>query len=155
MTDRIASDGVLTDEQRRSLDLLLNMIIPPNSERGMPGAAEVDLIAYVNEFAGDSLVPIQGELDALNEKSHDKFDISFSELAEADREALVEQLRSSRTWTAQSIVVQTMACYYQDDRVVAALGMEPGPPFPSGNEVVSGDLSLLDPVRKRPKLYRE
>jgi hypothetical protein len=33
--------------------------------------------------------------------------------------------------------------------------MEPRPPFPEGFEVEEGDWSLLDPVRARPKLYRD
>jgi hypothetical protein len=48
-----------------------------------------------------------------------------------------------------------MACYYQDDQVVVALGMEARPPFPKGNVVEPGDLSLLDPVRARKQIYRD
>ena len=55
----------------------------------------------------------------------------------------------------KNIVVRTMACYYQDDKVMIALGMEARPPFPKGNEVVSGDLSLLDPVREKKQIYRD
>jgi hypothetical protein len=36
-----------------------------------------------------------------------------------------------------------------------SLGMEPRPPFPTGHEVEQGDWSLLDPVRKRAKFYRD
>ena len=36
-----------------------------------------------------------------------------------------------------------------------SLGMEPRPAFPKGFEVERGDWSLLDPVRARPKLYRD
>ena len=36
-----------------------------------------------------------------------------------------------------------------------SLGMEARPPFPKGYEVEQGDWSLLDPVRARPKMYRE
>jgi hypothetical protein len=50
---------------------------------------------------------------------------------------------------------QTVTAYYQDDRVLQAIGMEARPPFPKGYEVPSGDLSLLDPVRARGRVYRE
>jgi hypothetical protein len=36
-----------------------------------------------------------------------------------------------------------------------ALGIEARPPFPKGNEVTSGDLSLLNPVRERKQIYRD
>ena len=45
--------------------------------------------------------------------------------------------------------------YYQHPRVVAALGLEHRPPHPKGHEMEASDLTLLDPVRRRGKLYRE
>ena len=51
----------------------------------------------------------------------------------------------------------TLACvgYYSAEPVVAALKGSARPPHPLGYEVESDDLSLLDPVRARGKLYRE
>ena len=48
-----------------------------------------------------------------------------------------------------------LACYYRDDRVVRSLGLEPRPPFPLGHTLEQGDWSLLDPVRARPKMWRD
>jgi hypothetical protein len=45
--------------------------------------------------------------------------------------------------------------YYQAPRVVEALGLEARPPHPKGYEVELGDLTLLDEVRRRGKLYRD
>ena len=53
MADLIASDSFLTDEQTRTLNVLLNLIILPDVGRGMPSAAEINFIGYVTEFAGD------------------------------------------------------------------------------------------------------
>ena len=53
--------------------------------------------------------------------------------------------------TLISIILQ---CYYRDDRVMRSLEMEPRPPFPQGFEVEQGDWSLLDPVKRRGKIYR-
>jgi hypothetical protein len=39
--------------------------------------------------------------------------------------------------------------------VLEAIGMEARAPFPKGFEVEPGDLSLLDPVRRRGRVYRE
>ena len=36
-----------------------------------------------------------------------------------------------------------------------SLDMEPRPPFPLGYTLEEGDWSLLDPVRARPKFYRQ
>jgi len=34
-----------------------------------------------------------------------------------------------------------------------ALGLEPQPPYPKGRRVEQGDLSLLDVVRGRPRMW--
>lgn len=155
MTEGTTSEHFLTEEQSRSLRVLLNMIIPPNQEKGMPAAGELDFMGYVREYATDQLDAIQRELDFLNRVSHEQYQHSFADLAPNDRKILIDRLRKKNAQFAQSIVVQTMGCYYQNDKVVTALGMEARPPFPKGHEVVSGDLSLLDPVRKRKPIYRE
>jgi hypothetical protein len=47
-----------------------------------------------------------------------------------------------------------LLCYYRDDRVMTSLGQEPRAPFPKGHVLEQGDLSLLDPVRARPPIWR-
>ena len=54
-----------------------------------------------------------------------------------------------------TLVFHSYAAYYQHGSVVSALGLEPRAPFPGGYEVEPDDLTLLDPVRQRPKLYRD
>ena len=154
MPDPMTSTSVLTEDQSRSLSLLLNMIIPPDPDKGMPGAGELDLMAYVIEFVPDQIEMIKQELDMLNQAAREQYQHIFADLEPDHRNSLVEQLRSKNAQFAQGIAVQIMACYYQDDRVVVALGMAARPPFPKGNEVALGDLSLLDPVRERKQIYR-
>ena len=55
----------------------------------------------------------------------------------------------------QTLLVHAYRDYYQHPRVVEALGLEPRPPFPKGFEVAPSDLTLLDPVRRRRKMYRD
>jgi len=45
--------------------------------------------------------------------------------------------------------------YYQHPRVIEGLDLPPRPPHPKGYEMAPNDLSLLEPVRKRGKAYRE
>ena len=131
------------------------MIIPPNKEKGMPGAGELGFVHYVREFASDQIEAIKSELDMLGQESQDQYNSTFAALSQNEREFLVDLQRKKNAQFAQSIVVQTMACYYQDDKVMIALGIEARPPFPKGNEVTSGDLSLLNPVRERKQIYRD
>ena len=109
---------MLTEDQSRSLPLLLNMIIPADPDKGMPGAGELDLMAYVTEFVPDQIETIKQELDILNGAAQEQYQHTFADLEADDRDALVERLRSENTQFAQNIAIQLMACYYQDDKVV-------------------------------------
>ena len=49
----------------------------------------------------------------------------------------------------------TYTGYYQQAGVVAALGLEAWPPHPGGFTMAPSDVTLVDTVRNRGKLYRE
>ena len=48
-----------------------------------------------------------------------------------------------------------MVCYYQNDKVLEALGLEARPPFPQGYHLDQMDFGLLEPVKKRGKQWRD
>ena len=151
----ILTHTALTDEQCRTLSALVNMIIPPSEDGRMPGAAELDLPGYVRDETGDLIPEIKQGLTALDRHASDEFGQDFAALTDSDRQRLVDAIRVTQPDFVQRLLVQTVAHYYQDDRVLSALGLEPRPPYPEGHTVEPGDLSLLDPVRQRSKLYRE
>jgi len=151
----IGSDNLLTDQQRRTLSALINMMIPASEDGRMPGANELDLLAYVRDESGDLNAEIEQGLTALNQQAIDDFGQDFADLADTDKQSQVDAIRVNEPAFVQSLLLNTVVQYYQNDQVVSALGLEPRPPYPEGHEVEPGDLSLLDPVRKRSKLYRE
>jgi len=153
--DIIQSDNPLSKDQTRTLASILDMIIPPSDDGRMPGASEVDVPAYIQEQSGEAIPLIVEGLASLDEMSETKYNKDFSAITGSDRQELLGQLQTAQPLFVQTLVSLTVTCYYQHDRVLEALGMRPGPPFPEGYEVEAGDLSLLDPVRKRGKLYRE
>lgn len=155
MGERIAADSGLTETQSRTLKALLNLIIPADHDRDMPGAGELDFIGYVKEFAPDSMTAIHGEIDSLDARVTDELGAGVDDVEEQVLEEFVDKLRAGEPYFAVNVVIQAINCYYQDDRVVTALGWEARPPYPEGFEVVRGDLSLLEPVRQRGKIYRE
>jgi hypothetical protein len=79
----------------------------------------------------------------------------FADLEPAQRKAAAARLQESGGESLMYLERIVLQCYYRDDRVMRSLGLEVRPPFPKGFEVEQGDWSLLDPVRARPKLYRE
>ena len=145
--DIITTDSPLSDEQKDKLAGLLDVIIPPSEDGSLPSAAEMDVAAYVQTHVPELLPALVQVLDGL--------DANFAALERSERHSLVEELSKSQADVFGLILFNTFACYYQDDGVHKAIGMEAGPPFPRGNTVEPGDLSLLDPVLERPTLYRK
>lgn len=69
--------------------------------------------------------------------------------------AVLTQFRAENPALATSLGAVIARCYYRDDRVMRSIGMEVRAPYPEGYQIEEGDWSLLDPVRKRGKIYRD
>ncbi len=79
----------------------------------------------------------------------------FADLEPSRQEAIAARLREAGGDALMYLTRIVLQCYYRDDRVMRSLDMEVRPPFPKGFELEQGDWSLLDPVRARPKLFRD
>jgi hypothetical protein len=53
------------------------------------------------------------------------------------------------------LVLHAYTGYYQQARVVEALGLEARPPHPEGYRMEPNDFALLERVRRRRRLYRQ
>lgn len=153
--DIIGSDSPLSEAQRATLDAVLDLLIPPSEDGRLPGAAEIGMLTHLCDTASDVVPALREELNVLDERARERFDCTFASLAEQDRQSLLDEIRAADTTFLQGLIVETLTCYYRDDRVLEAIGMEARPPFPDGYEVDSGDLTLLDPVIKRGKRFRD
>lgn len=142
----IASDSALTTAQREVLNALLDTIIPPGGDREMPSASDVDFLRYVESNAAD-FVP---ELGAIL----GQFDAEFVRCPLMVRYERVKAFSEAAPESFDRLLSEVYACYYQDARVLEAIGVGVGPPFPRGNTVEPGDLSLLDPVSRNKTTWR-
>ena len=154
MSNEIASDAPLTSQQRRNLDIVLAMIVPASADGRKPSAAEVDVLGYIRAHESESLASLGAELDRIDAEAQARHGGSFAVLAAERRQALVDELRHQEPQFLRNLALQTVTCYYGDDRVLQSLGLEVRPPFPKGYEVPVGDLTLLEPVRRRGRIYR-
>jgi len=152
---KITPESALTAAQRSTLDAVLNLIVPPSTDGRMPGAAEVGVPAYLCTEAADALSGLCEELDELERRARARFARGVVALEEGERRSLVVELRAQAPAFMNRLAMETLACYYQHDRVIEGLGLEARPPYPTGYQVVQGDLSLLAPVRARGKIYRD
>ena len=147
----IAKQAPLSEEQQRSLRCLVGLMIPVSTSYGIPGADDglifKDLIASV------------GSLSSLIGQCLDRLDAltggGFATRSQGEQLKACEMLRNERLPSLLSLMSLVAQCYYRDDRVMRSLEMEARPPFPEGFALENSDWSLLDPVRSRPKLYRD
>ena len=143
----IGSDHPLSDVQRAKLPSVLDTLLPASADGRMPSAGTLDFVSYLNEADHGFFVPLGGFLDRVGDDFPDhpieRRVAELTEIANADRQ------------TFDALIGNAFACYYQDDRALSGIGMEQGPPFPRGNTIEEGDLSLLDPVNEKPRSYRK
>jgi hypothetical protein len=140
----------LTAEQTRDLRALAGTIIPPSETYGVPGADDEkifnDILGSLERDRNDicralaHLVTLSGG--------------AFADLGPERRTEVATAFREAGGVPLAATVRVVLLCYYRDDRVMRSLGQEPRPPFPKGHVVEQGDWSLLNPVRKRPRMYR-
>ena len=140
----------LSAEQARDLRALAGLIIPPSAAYGVPGADDEPIF-------NDILASLERDRDDICRALADLATLArgaFADLEPARRLEVAAMFREAGGAPLAALVRVVLLCYYRDDRVMRSLGQEPRPPFPKGHIVEQGDWSLLDPVRKRPRMYR-
>ena len=142
---------MLSPDQCRSLRCFAGMMIPASAEYDVPGAGDEAIFGEILRSLGRDAGHVIAVLETLDAMS----DGQFVDLGPGRRETVAARLRETGGEALTHLTRIVLQCYYRDDRVMRSLGMEPRPPFPKGFEVEQGDWSLLDPVRARPKLYRD
>ena len=141
----------LTAEQVRDFRALAGTIIPPSATYAVPGADDekiFDDILRSLERDRDDVCRALAHLATLAGGA-------FADLEAARHAEVAVKFRETGGPPLTALVRVVLLCYYRDDRVMLSLGLEPRPPFPKGHVVEQGDWSLLDPVRKRPPMYRK
>lgn len=141
----------MTDASETDLAVIRRLVgrmIPASSDYGVPGADD-DLIF------GDIAATLRPNLAALADLLA-SLDAAAVERASAwDIDLLIQRLQEPFGPALGLLIAVVAQCYYRDDRVMRSLEMEARPPFPKGFEVEAGDWSLLDPVRARPRAWRD
>lgn len=141
-----------SDQELELLDSILEHMIPASEDGRMPGAGSVGFWTYV-ESKGEASWICSG-LALLLEAASAEFGLPFSQLSMVGRTEFIAAQRRKQFRFFSRLTHQVIECYYQDARVLRAIGLETRPPFPDGFRALDGDLSLLEPVFIRGKIYR-
>lgn len=143
----------LSPDERRTLSSVLDEIIPPSPDGKIPGAGQVGVAGHIERVLRtmpDLRSMVTQGLSDLAELARTRHGRGFTELPAQEKLQLLNE-----QGFVIALTLHTYVGYYQNARVVEALGMESRPPHPQGYEMIPGDPTLLDPVRRRAKMYRE
>jgi hypothetical protein len=141
----------LSPTESRDLRCIAAMMVPSSAEFGVPGADDDIIFADIEQSIGRDLNDVRKALAGIAERAGG----AFSELGSVRREQAAADFRAQGGSPLATVSRVILQCYYRDDRVVRSLGLEPRAPFPKGHTIEQGDWSLLDPVRARPKMWRD
>ena len=145
-------ESSLAGQQEQDLRCIAGIMIPADAEFGMPGADDPIIFADIVCSLGRDLAQVREALAALATLAGG----CFAELGAGEREAVATDFLARTDAAVVTLGRVVLQCYYRDDRVLRSLGLEARAPFPLGRKLAQGDLAgLLEPVRARPKLWRD
>ena len=149
---------VFSADERRALASVLDLVIPRSRDGRMPAAGELGLAAQIERVAQRD-PGLRGALAtgvaALGENARRRGGADFVTLAESDRLAALKEVAAAQPGFLPGLIFHTYVAYYQAGRVLEGLGLAPQPPFPKGHVLEPFDAALLEPARRRGKLYRD
>lgn len=140
--------------QERLLDGVLDGLIPPSADGRLPGAGRIGLVASLDEALkkAEALRPvIEQGLDTVAQLVAGG---DLAAMSPEERARTMKDLESRDAGFLMTLMFLAYPAYYQHPKVLTALGLEPRPPHPEGYPMKPHDLSLLDPVRGRGKMFR-
>jgi hypothetical protein len=141
----------LSPAELRDLRRLAGFMVPAGVEYGVPGADDEAIFADIVRSLGRDRDDVRDALAMLREIAGGEFAALDKERAERTAMALLGHGGSVATALGRAV----LQCYYRDDRVMRALGVDPRAPYPQGRVLEEGDWSLLDAVRGRPRMWRD
>jgi hypothetical protein len=145
------TDSGLSAAEVRDLRCIAGMMIPASTEFDVPGGDDPTIFADIIKSLGRDLGDVKAAIRTLSGLAGG----TLADLEPSRRDAVAAAFRERGGAELAALSRAILQCYYRDDRVVLSLGLEARPPFPMGHTLEQGDWSLLDPVRSRPKLWRD
>jgi len=144
-------DNAFGEHEQNVLRTLAKLMIPPNDD--VPGASDETIFAVALARLKSSAALVRRAVSALDAAARREWGSDFLALDEGSQRATCE-LHLDGDFRKE-FQLQVVTSYYEDDRVLVAIGLRAGPAFPKGYEMAETDWSLLDPVKKRQPFYRD
>ncbi len=154
----MSADRPVSPGAHAALPTLLDVVVPPSGDGRLPGAGALGLAGDVEATLRErpELGPLLAQgLETADAVAREHGATGFAQLSAEARPAAVRDLADRSPALLPTLALLTFSAYYRHPRVLEALGLEARPPWPRGYEVPPTDFGLLEPVRRRAKLYRE
>ncbi len=148
--------SVLVESQLALLADVLDRLIP--SADGLPAAGALGVADYIDRVLAGStelrraILEVLHQIDGTAGREHSR---AFCELEGGRKDAVLRRVEASEPASFQALLRQAYNGYYSDPTVIKGLGLEARPPQPAGYELEAGDLSPLEKVKSRGRMYRE
>ena len=148
----IASDAPFDAAQKELVAFVAAAMIPADASRNMPAADHPHILRDILQTA------VAAELAAIcayvNRLAHNVLGCDFAQANFDQKNELANNLAGSNAPEVRGFVSLVVQCYFRDDRVLGALGLEARAPFPKGHDVPAGEWDLLETVKRRQPFYR-
>ena len=154
----MSEETAFSAEQEEMLRALLDEVIPPSPDGRLPGAGDLGLVAHIARTVQQMpmLRPVvEYGLSALAEQAAGRAPGGWAALSREERGDVLRTFAASDQLFLPAFLFLAYSGYYQHERVVEALGLEARAPHPKGYAMEPFDVTLLDPVRRRGKIYRD
>ena len=148
--------SVLVESQRAMLADVLDRLIPSTAR--LPAAGALGVADYIDRVLAGStdlrraILDVVLQIDATAGREHST---AFSELEGGRQDAVLGRVEASEPANFQALLRQAYNGYYSDPTVITGLGLEARPPQPAGYELEAGDLTPLEKVKRRGRVYRD
>lgn len=135
---------------------MLDRIIPAGGD--FPGAGALGVAGFVAEVASttpaDQALLARG-LDLIEAGARSGHSAGFAGLTAQQKDQVLRRVEADDPVFFSAIVRQAYRGYYSNRRVLNLLGIGPGAPQPLGYRLEPFDESLLEPVKKRGRVYKQ
>ena len=145
-----------SDAQRALVKSVADRIIPP--DQGFPGAGELGVADYIDGIAAgseDIKRLFAHGLSRIEGGAQGRSATGFAALPDEQKDDVLRELEAGEPGFFEELVRHTYNGYYTNPTIIARLGLEVRPPQPLGYDLEPGDLTLLENVKKRGRMYRE
>ena len=133
---------------------LLDLVIPPSASGDLPGAGSLGLAdPVVTLLQADPMIGplVKAGVQALQEAALSQHPDGLPGMTAQAGTQLIETQIAAHPALVMGLLRYLYPAYYQQPRVLEAIGEPPRPPFPEGFDVEATDAELLEKLQARRK----